>query len=198
MSKDTGSGDQEKRYTEAELEYVNERHQFQAMEKRTRQHMLDRMKKDLIALTLKINDLTESLRSKTNIYNDESNKQMQTRQDKLQSRYKLDQLMIMIEREQMKRQERISSLQTSIQNKQDALQKRLTRSKRQAEIAETAANESKDQTEIEYRESLFVNRAWAAFFRRRMAKEHKHYEHIERAFQRIKNETGCSDVREIV
>jgi len=35
--------------------------------------MLDRQKKDLIALTLKINELTESLRSKTNIFSQETN-----------------------------------------------------------------------------------------------------------------------------
>lgn len=66
--------------------------------------------------------------------------QMMARQDKRQSKYKLDNLMKMIDHEQKKRQERISSLQTSIQNKQDALQKRLTRAKRQQEIAERAAN----------------------------------------------------------
>ena len=83
--------------------------------------MLDRQKKDLIALTLKINALQESLRHKTNVYNAESNMQMMARQDKRQSKYKLDNLMKMIDHEQKKRQERISSLQTSIQNKQDAL-----------------------------------------------------------------------------
>ena len=74
--------------------------------------------------------------------------QMQSRQEKLQSKYKLDNLMKMIDHEQKKRQERISSLQTSIQNKQDALQKRLNREKRQAEIAERAANDSKDTNEL--------------------------------------------------
>ena len=110
--------------------------------------MLDRQKKDLIALTLKINELTESLRSKTNIHNTESNVQMRARQEKLQSKYKLDNLMKMIDHEQKKRQERISSLQTSIQNKQDALQKRLTRAKKQNDIAERAANQSRDSNEI--------------------------------------------------
>jgi hypothetical protein len=36
------------------------------------------------------------------------------------------------------------SLQTSIKNKEDALEKRMTRVKRQQEIAELAANESND------------------------------------------------------
>lgn len=61
--------------------------------------MLDRQKKDLIALTLKINDLADSLRSKKIIYDVESNMQMNSRQEKLQSKYKLDNLMKMIDHE---------------------------------------------------------------------------------------------------
>lgn len=72
---------------------------FQMMTKNCRNHMLNRQKKDLIAQTLKINELTESLRSKTNIFNSESNVQMATRQEKLQSKYKLDNLMKMIDHE---------------------------------------------------------------------------------------------------
>ena len=49
-----------------------------------------------------------------------------------------------IDHENEKRQERIESLQKSIINKQEALEKRLRRAKRQADIAEMAANESED------------------------------------------------------
>ena len=72
--------------------------------------MLDRMKKDLIALQLTINDLQESLRSKKTIYNQEYNAQMKSRQEKLQSKFKLDKLMKNIDHENEKRQERIESL----------------------------------------------------------------------------------------
>ena len=41
--------------------------------------MLDRQKKDLIALTLKINELQESLRSKTNIFTNENMVNMDSR-----------------------------------------------------------------------------------------------------------------------
>ena len=84
-------------------------------------HMLDRMKKDLIALQLLSNDFIESLRSKRSIMNDELNKQRKSKENKLQSKYRLDNLMKNIEREQDKRKERIESLQTSIKNKEDAL-----------------------------------------------------------------------------
>ena len=51
-------------------------HNYQRMTKRTYQHMLDRMKRDLIALTLKINDCSDSLRSKNTIYSEQSAKEM--------------------------------------------------------------------------------------------------------------------------
>ena len=72
--------------------------------------MLDRMKKDLIALQLTINDLQESLRSKKTIYDQEYKAQMAARQEKLQSKFKLDKLMKNIDNENVKRQERIESL----------------------------------------------------------------------------------------
>lgn len=114
VSKDTGGGELDKQRTHQHLGMLEESYLFQSLTKRIRNHMLDRQKKDLIALTLKINDLVESLRSKNIIYDVESNMQMNSRQDKLQSKYKLDNLMKMIDHEQKKRQERISSLQTSI------------------------------------------------------------------------------------
>ena len=61
------------------------------------------MKKDLIALQLESNYLTESLRSKQQIYKEESNKQRIAKEQKLQSKYRLDNLMQNIDHEQKKR-----------------------------------------------------------------------------------------------
>ena len=117
VSKDTGGGQFQKEYTLLRLDILREQYLDESRTKKIRNHMLDRQKKDLIALTLKINELTESLRSKTNIYSQENMKQNEFRQEKLQSKYKLHNLMKMIDHEQKKRQERITSLQKSIQNK---------------------------------------------------------------------------------
>lgn len=144
--------------------------------------MLDRMKKDLISLTLTINDRTESLRSKKTIAEDEQNKQMRSREQKLQARYRLDALMTNIDREQAKRQERIVALQLSIRNKEQALQKRIERVKRQHAIAEEAANENKDQNEIEARQKYQVQKIWSQFYMKKMAKEMSKYKEIEDAF----------------
>mgnify|MGYP003350770848 CR=1 FL=1 len=61
--------------------------------------MLDRMKKDLIAMTLKINDLSESLRHKKMIYADEYRSKISSREHKLKSKKLLDNLMKNIEHE---------------------------------------------------------------------------------------------------
>jgi len=106
--------------------------------------MLDRMKRDLISLSLTINDLTESLRSKKQIADDEQSKHMKSREQKLQSRSLLDNLMHTLDLDQKKRQERILALNVSIKNKEEAIQKRNERKMRQNKIREEAQNESKD------------------------------------------------------
>jgi hypothetical protein len=63
-----------------ELDYIEEQHLFQRLNKATYQHMMDRMKKDLIALTMTINDLTDSLRHKKIIMADEQSKETTSRE----------------------------------------------------------------------------------------------------------------------
>lgn len=160
--------------------------------------MLDRMKKDLIALQLKSNDLIESLKSKRTIMKDELNKDRKSKENKLQSKYRLDHLMKNIEREQDKRKERIESLQTSIKNKEEALQKRMDRVQRQSEIAEAAANENKDQNEVKLRENFMIQKMWSQYYKMKMNKEMKKSFVIEDAFQKIRSQTAITDVQEIV
>ena len=93
--------------------------------------------------------------------NDEVDKQRKSKENKLQSKYRLDNLMKNIDHEQKNRKERIISLQTSIKNKEEALQKRMDRVKRQSEIAEAAANENKDSNELKLRENFIITCATA-------------------------------------
>ena len=144
--------------------------------------MLDRMKKDLIALTLEINDLTISLRSKRQIADDEANKKIGARERKLQSNYRYQNLMENIKHEMVKNSERISSLKVSIINKDETLQKRKERIARQQNIAEAAKNDSKDTNEIKKRSNFMVQKLWSQFLKRKMEKEMTKYAAIEAAF----------------
>lgn len=141
--------------------------------------MLGRMKKDLISLSLTINDLTMSVKSKKTISGDERHKQMKTRETKLQAKFRLDNLMKDIDYEQGERSERIDALKKSIKNKEEALTKRMDRVKRQNEIAESAANENKDQNELEKRQNYLVHKIWSQFYKKKMEREMTRYQKVE-------------------
>ncbi len=99
MEQDTGGTQLETEEVKQELTYVKETHDFELLFQSQYQHMLDRMKKDLISLQLVSNDYMESLRSKKTIMTDELNKQRKSKENKLQSKYRLDQLMKNIDHE---------------------------------------------------------------------------------------------------
>ena len=89
-------------------------------------------------------------------------------------------------------------MQKSIRNKEEALQRRMDRVKRQQEIAEIAANENKDSNELKMQENYMVQKMWSSFLKKKMEKEMKRTYEIEDAFQKIRASTGFSDVQEIV
>ena len=103
-----------------------------------------------------------------------------------------------IELEQKERKKRIEELQECIKNKEESVQRRIERQKRNQDIAEAAANENKDSSELKMRESLYIQRLWNAFMRKKMEKEMKESSTIDEAFKAIKTATGVTDVQEMV
>ena len=106
--------------------------------------------------------------------------------------------MVNIEKEQKDRQERIVELQKCIKNKEESVQRRIERQRRNAEIAEAASNENKDSSELVLRQQLFINKLWNTFMRKKMDKEMKRSQPIDDAFKQIKTATQVSDVQELV
>jgi hypothetical protein len=117
-------------------------------------HMLDRMKKDFIAAKIQTAQYDKSLKNKSSVLDLEQQKQRKIKEERLQSKQIFEGLMKNIEKEQRDRQERIHELQKCIRNKEESVQKRIERQRRNQEIAETAANENKDLTELKMRDSL--------------------------------------------
>ena len=74
----------------------------------------------------------------------------------------------------------------------------MDRVRRQQEIAEMAANENKDQNEIQMQEKFLVQKLFSAFLKKKMDKEMKKHQRVEQSFQQIRTATGLSDVNEIV
>ena len=160
--------------------------------------MLDRMERDYIASRLKANELEISIKSKHQILDLESHKHRKTKEERLQSKATFDSLMLNIEKEQKDRQERIIELQKCIKNKEESVQRRIERQRRNAEIAEAAANENKDSSELILRQQLYINKLWNTFMRKKMEKEMKRSQNIDDAFKAIKTATQVTDVQELV
>lgn len=103
-----------------------------------------------------------------------------------------------IELEQKDRQERIFELQKCIQNKEASVSRRIERQRKNAEIAEAAANENKDSSELKMRENLYTQKLWNTYMRKRMEKEMRNSAQIDEAFKNIKTATQVTDVQEMV
>ena len=111
-------------------------------------YMLERMKKDFISAKISSSENSISLKTKAYILDTEQQKQRKIKEEKLQSLAIFQGLMKNIEKEQRDRQERIHELQKCIRNKEESVQKRIERQRRNQEIAEAAANENKDSSEL--------------------------------------------------
>lgn len=128
----------------------------------------------------------------------EQQKQRKIKEERLQSKQIFEGLMKNIEKEQRDRQERIHELQKCIRNKEESVQKRIERQRRNQEIAEAAANENKDSTELKMRDNLYIQKLWNTFMRKKMEKEMRNSAQIDEAFKAIKTATGVTDVQEMV
>ena len=160
--------------------------------------MIDRMRKDLISSQLRSQALKISVDSKSEIVNDETEKQRRAKQERIQAKIKIQTIMNEIDADQKDRAERIGSLQKSIKNKEEALKRRMERVRRQQEIADMAANENKDQNEVKMYQEFLIHRLYSSFLKRKMEKEMNRHVTVEEAFQNIRTATGFSDVNEIV
>ncbi len=177
---------------------VKKRHEVSQMDSKIYFHMLARMKKDLIAMKIKTNELEISMQHKDSIFDKEYAKSKKSHEQKLQSKLKLKNLLENVDIEQSKIQERIKSLQISIKNREDAVQRRMERVKRQQDIADTAANENRDSDEVKIRENFMAQKLWAVFLKRKMEKEMYNSSEVEDAFQTIRAATGMTDIHSIV
>mmetsp|Transcript_15582 Transcript_15582/g.22589 ORF Transcript_15582/g.22589 Transcript_15582/m.22589 type:complete len:502 (-) Transcript_15582:40-1545(-) len=180
------------------LEQAKKLHEEENKNKRSYMHVLDRMKKDKIALEKRSNGLQKSLKSAKQILNSETEKFRKIRESKYQSRVMLQELRENLINEKRKKEERLSKLERNVKQRQEAAMRREERQKRQAEIAEAAANDDKDSHEVKLRESLLMHRFWYLVLSKKLESEKEKADDVERAFRRIRTETGLMEIHDIV
>jgi len=173
------------------LEEANER-------KRSYLHMLDRMKKDKIADKIKVNGLEDILSRESHDLSMEETQARKARQFQIQTRIVYDDVFKQAQIEERKRVQSLYAFEQNLNTKDEVERKREERIKRTQDIAENAAAEIRDSNEKKWRELLMVHKFLASFLKKKMDREMKQYEAVERAFQKIKASTGLADAREIV
>lgn len=180
------------------LEQNRKRHEDEQLCKKSYIYMLDRMKKEKIAMELKANSLQTSLKSTKHVLDTETDMFRKIRESQYQSKVMLKEIKQTIAYEQRKKNDRIQQLEKTIKQRQEVAFRREERQKRQAEISEAAANDDKDSQEAKIRDSILLNRMWYMSLCKKLEHEMLLNSDIENAFLRIKSATGLSDINEVV
>jgi hypothetical protein len=76
-----------------------------------------------------------------------------------------------IEKEQRDRSERFLELSKCIANKEASVNRRIERQRKNQIIAEKAAGENQDSSELKWRHELMIHKLWNTFMRKKMEKE---------------------------
>lgn len=79
--------------TDDELAQIREEHDFELMFQRSYQHVIERMKRDLIAVRIEANELHESQKQKEAIMAEESEKNRRSKEQRMQAKLRLENLM---------------------------------------------------------------------------------------------------------
>lgn len=94
-----------------------------------------------------------------------------------------------IEEESVVREKNMLEMKKTIHKRRLLEKKRIERLKRQKEVAENAATESKDLNEKKWRRLLMVHKFLAFFLKRKMERELYRFAVVEDAFKQIKSNT---------
>ena len=180
------------------LESTGNKFKAEIKDRKTYEYILDRMKKNKIAMELKANSIQISLKSTKHVLNSEIKKSQRVRENQYQSRMILSDMRTTFSQHRRKKTEYLQNLERELKSREDIADRREDRQKRQLEIAEAAANEDKDSQEVKQREALLLFKLWYNFLSRKLTCEMKQAIDLERAFSKIKSATGLSDVVEIV
>ena len=180
------------------LENTKKLHGDELKSKNSYLHMLDRMKQDKILMEMKANDLQKLLKAAKQVLDGETNKFRKIREVKYQSRFLLKGLDEEIKIQEKKSSERLHQMERNVKLRQEAALRREERQRRQAEIAEAAANDDKDSHEVKLRDSLYMHRFWYLVLSKKIDIEMENAVNVEKACQEIRAATGLVNVQDIV
>ncbi len=162
---------------------------YESINKKCYQHMIERMKKELLRIKIDTNKLEEGIKKRMALLEDEKLEYNKVKVEKYRAQFGLDQITKNVEEDQKKTQAKVELLTKQINEKTEAVARRIQRLQHRQYIKEAARSDQTDQNETKLRDQVLVHKFWNAFLRRRMEREIQSNSDVADAFERIRSST---------
>lgn len=171
---------------------------YEGINKKSYNHIIGRMKKDLQRIIIDMNKLEEGIKKRQALLENEKLEYNKVKVEKYRAQAGLDQITRNVEDDQKKTQAKVELLTKQINEKTQAVSRRLQRLQHTKNLKEAARTDQTDQNESKLRDQLLVYKFWNSFLRRKMDREMSNNMDASEAFEKIRAATGLEDFQEIV
>lgn len=161
-------------------------------------HILERMRKARIFLDIKNEDFVKDLKINGKLLQEEVEVLRKVKESKIKTKEAHTLLVEYKEKVTTDKVEKLEAISKDLNQRQEYNRKREERYKRQIDIAEAAANEHKDMSDTQMRESLMTHRFWFLYLDKRHTHDMKKFDSTERAFEKVRKIAGVSNASEMV
>ncbi len=162
---------------------------YESINKKCYQHMIERMKQELLRTKIETNKLEEGIKKRMALLENEKLEYNKVKVEKYRAQFGLDQITKNVEEDQKKTQAKVELLTKQINEKTEAVARRIQRLQHRQYIKEAAQSDQTDQNENKLRDQVLVHKFWNAFLRRRMEREIQANSDVADAFEKIRSST---------
>jgi len=162
---------------------------YESINKKCYQHMIERMKQELLEIKIDTNKLEDGIKKRLALLENEKLEHNKVKVEKYRAQFGLDQVTKNVEEDQRKTQAKVELLTKQINEKTEAVARRIQRLQHRQYIKEAARSDQTDQNETKFRDQVLVHKFWNAFLRRKMEREIQNNSEIADAFERIRTST---------
>ena len=162
---------------------------YESINKKCYQHMIERMKQELLEIKIDTNKLEDGIKKRLALLENEKLEHNKVKVEKYRAQFGLDQVTKNVEEDQRKTQAKVELLTKQINEKTEAVARRIQRLQHRQYIKEAARSDQTDQNETKFRDQVLVHKFWNSFLRRKMEREIQNNSEVADAFERIRTAT---------
>jgi hypothetical protein len=162
---------------------------YESINQKCYQHMIERMKQELLEIKIDTNKLEDGIKKRVALLENEKLEYNKVKVEKYRAQFGLDQVTKNVEEDQRKTQAKVELLTKQINEKTEAVARRIQRLQHRQYIKEAARSDQTDQNESKFRDQVLVHKFWNSFLRRKMEREIQSNSEIADAFERIRTAT---------